>query len=707
MPNKKIKRPLSKTHPKLAKEAYGWDPSSITAGSGKKVRWKCKKGHIYQSGVRQRTSQVSNCPVCGNKKILPGFNDLKTTHPELAKEAFGWDPKTIGFGSGKKLEWKCVNNHLWITTPNRRSSKLVKCPTCSNKKILPGFNDLKTTHPELAKETSKTLANTVWAGYLKPIDWKCKFGHKWKATPYSRTKQKTNCPVCGNKKILPGFNDLKTTHPELAKEAFGWDPRTLTRGSHKRVKWKCKKGHTWETTPQSRGYNNSGCPYCVGHKIIEGETDLATKFPRIAKEAYGWDPKGVAPSSQKKYLWRCKKKHTFTMAVGNRTSQNQNCPICSGKKVLQGFNDLKTVNPELAKEAFGWDPRTLTRGSHKRVKWKCKKGHTYLATVQNRSTGSNCGICTNKILQKGFNDLKTKFPALAKQAYGWDPSKVKSGESIRVEWKCSKGHIWETTIVGRTFNDTGCPICINQKLLAGFNDLATTHPEIASEAYGWDPSKVLTGGNKKVYWKCKLGHIYNQMISSRTSSNQGCPFCSGRKVLKGFNDLKTKFPMVAQQAHGWDPTKYSYGSAQKLKWKCINNHKWNATISSRAQGGQGCPSCSITGFDPNKKGWLYLLQHPVWDLYQIGISNVLEDRLKKHNSLGWEVLDIRGPLEGDVAYHWEQSIIQALKGSGSKFNAESQVGKFTGYTESWSKSTFPVKSIKELMRLTEAFEEGK
>ena len=103
MPKKKAKLPLSKTHPKLAKEAYGWDPSSITAGSGKKVKWKCKQGHIYQSAVRQRTSQVSNCPVCGNKKILPGFNDLKTTHPELAKEAFGWDPKTIGFGSGKKL----------------------------------------------------------------------------------------------------------------------------------------------------------------------------------------------------------------------------------------------------------------------------------------------------------------------------------------------------------------------------------------------------------------------------------------------------------------------------------------------------------------------------------------------------------------------------------------------------------------------------
>jgi hypothetical protein len=32
-------------------------------------------------------------------------------------------------------------------------------------------------------------------------------------------------------------------------------------------------------------------------------------------------------------------------------------------------------------------------------------------------------------------------------------------------------------------------------------------------------------------------------------------------------------------------------------------------------------------------------------------------------------------------------------------------GKFDGYSEAWSKSTFEAKSIKELMRLTEEFEE--
>jgi hypothetical protein len=178
-------------------------------------------------------------------------------------------------------------------------------------------------------------------------------------------------------------------------------------------------------------------------------------------------------------------------------------------------------------------------------------------------------------------------------------------------------------------------------------------------------------------------------------------------VLSGFNDVATKFPEIASQAYGWDPKKFTYGSSKKQKWKCANGHTWSAVINSRTTAGQGCPSCSISGFDPNKKGWLYLLEHPVWNMYQIGISNVLEDRLKTHTRLGWEVIDIRGPLEGDVTYHWEQSIIKAIKESGAIFNAEKTIGKFTGYSESWSKSTFPVKSIKELMRIAEEIEERK
>jgi hypothetical protein len=46
-----------------------------------------------------------------------------------------------------------------------------------------------------------------------------------------------------------------------------------------------------------------------------------------------------------------------------------------------------------------------------------------------------------------------------------------------------------------------------------------------------------------------------------------------------------------------------------------------------------------------------------------------------------------------------------LRGRGVELGPIDIAGKFDGYSEAWSKSTFEVKSIKELMRLTEEFEE--
>lgn len=455
----------------------------------------------------------------------------------------------------------------------------------------------------------------------------------------------------------------------------------------------------------ARSYYESGCPFCIGHRIIKDETDLRTLFPEIAKEADGWDPSSVAPSSPKKLKWKCGLGHSYLMAVGNRTGQGQNCPVCAGKQALSGFNDLATTNPDVAAQAFEWDPTTVTAGSKKKRKWKCEFGHVWEAVVLNRARGSGCGVCGNRILEPGVNDLMSLFPEIAAQADGWNPEEKLSGSNERLIWKCGKGHSWESTIVNRTFNNTGCPICVNQQLLTGFNDLATVHPELASQAYGWDPSLVLSGSNQKKSWICPLGHVWESKIASRISQQTGCLVCGGRQVLAGFNDIQTSFPDLAEEAVGWDPTKFSHGSGEKVTWKCKEGHQWDAVISSRTTGGQGCPSCSVSGFDPNKEGWLYLLVHPEWHLHQIGISNVLDKRLKTHRNLGWVVIDTRGPLQGDITYEWEQSIIRTLKKSGAIFDAEKVAGKFTGYSESWRKDSFPSKRIIDLMELVRDFED--
>ncbi len=579
MPKKKAKLPISKTHPKLAKEADGWDPKTITKGSHQRVTWKCRFGHKWEAAVKTRALSGNNCPVCSGHIVVIGFNDLKSKYPKIAKQAHGWDPKTVTPMSGKRVSWKCKSGHI---TEVKVASKVIS---------------------------------------------------------------EGSCAVCSGHKVSVGFNDLKTTHPKLSKEADGWDPRKISKGHDKKLSWKCKYGHKWKANVYTRtGKMQVGCPVCYGRQVQTGYNDLKTLFPQIAKEADGWDPKLISAGNNNKFVWKCKKGHQWKMSPDQRTRRRSGCLVCSNNQLLIGYNDLATTHPGLAKQAVGWDAKTVTAGSGKSLLWKCKLGHQWKAAVDSRASANR-----------------------------------------------------------------NCPYCANKKVFIGFNDLGTKFPEIAKEANGWDPGKVISGSHKKLLWRCPLGHSYLANVSDRTGgSKSACPICAGKQVLAGFNDLKSKFPEISSQAHGWDPTKITSGSSKKLKWKCAEKHIWSSTVSDRTGPHKsGCPSCSKYGFNPSEDGYLYFIQHPTWKMLQIGITNTPDDRLNDHRKLGWDLLEIRGPMEGYLTQQWETAILRMLKAKGADLSNSKIAGKFDGYSEAWSKSTFPVKSIKKLMRLTEEFEETK
>ncbi len=591
MLTEKAKKAISVTHPELAKEASGWDPRLVTSGSKKVLKWQCRSNskHIWEVSPNSRTSKgITGCPFCSNQKILKGDNDLATTHSKIAREAYGWDPSTISAGSSRKMQWQCKTNkkHIWTLGVSDRTGKNTKCPFCSNQKILKGDNDLATTHPKLSKEAYGWDPNSIGAGSGRKLKWKCASNkeHIWETTPQARTgDRKTGCPYCSNRRVLVGENDISTTHPKLAREADGWDPTKVNGGSHKSLPWKCSKNpeHRWKTSPNLRTFKKTNCPFCVNLKILPGENDLATTHPLIAREAHGWDPTIVVAGSNKSFEWQCKK------------------------------------NPK---------------------------------------------------------------------------------------------HRWKNSIARRALMGAGCPYCINRAILKGENDLATTHPELAIEADGWDPTKVGGGSHVTLKWKCKvnINHRWSVKPNSRTSMKTGCPYCAGRKILKGDNDLATTHPDIAKEANGWDSTKVGAGSHQKRSWKCAmdSKHIWNAAPHARTGGSKtGCPKCAESGFNPGKKGYLYFLKHSQWKMLQIGISNVPNQRLAKHKKNGWELIEIRGPMDGQLTNDWETSILRMLKAKGADLSNSEIAGRFDGYSEAWSKSTFEVNSILELMRLTEEFEE--
>ena len=488
-------------------------------------------------------------------------------------------------------------------------------------------------------------------------------------------------------KPILGINDLQSQFPDIAAEAYGWVPTTVTKSSGQNKEWKCKEGHIYFSRVKDRTIRGSGCPFCSNNQVLAGFNDLQTKFPDIAAEAFGWDPSTVVAGTNQKKDWKCKEGHLYRSQVNSRTSAGNGCAVCSGQQVLAGFNDLQTKFPDIAADAYEWDPSIVMPGTDQKKDWKCKEGHIYSSTVSSRTTnGNGCVVCSGLQVLAGFNDLQTKFPDVAADAYEWDPSTVVPGTHQKKDWKCEKGHIYSSTVNSRTSQGCGCPFCSGRQVLTGFNDLKTKFPDIAAEAYGWDPSTVVTGTMQKKDWKCKEGHIYSSLVSSRSSNKRGCPVCSGNQVLAGFNDLQTKFPEIAAEAYGWNPTTIMPGTEKKKDWKCNKGHNYSSSVASRTGSGTGCPICAEHGFNPEKDAWFYLMQRP--GEQQLGISNVLTDRLRTHESNGWSLIEhTTVPSKGQKVLDTENAFKKWLK---------KEIGLIEGITENWSTTKMEVQSLAEL-----------
>ena len=119
-------------------------------------------------------------------------------------------------------------------------------------------NSLAEVHPELVSEWSeKNLPLTpddITFGSNKKVWWKGACGHEWQTSVKARSNGE-KCPICSGARVIAGINDLAMLEPLLVKQ---WSkknkikPTEVSIGSHKKVIWRCKKGHEWEAAVKSR-----------------------------------------------------------------------------------------------------------------------------------------------------------------------------------------------------------------------------------------------------------------------------------------------------------------------------------------------------------------------------------------------------------------------------------------------------------------------
>ena len=701
-------------HPEL-KERWDYEkndinPETLGPGSNTSVYWKCEKNHSFCSTVYcvAHSRSGMNCPVCRNFRVDEGTNDLTTTHPKLLEE---WDydkneinPNEVHAGMHKKVWWKCkAHGHSWQTEIQLRTIRGLGCPYCSNQKLLVGFNDVGTLHPEIyklwdySKNNGKTPADFTGVYSNKKIYLICQNGHPYK-TSISEYHRGRGCPVCSNKKVIMGVNDLATTHPDLAKE---WDlkkngeltPQQITHGSQKKVWWKCQNGHSWKAIVYSRAAG-TGCPECLKeyqtsltektftfylskyfsdlkenvHLKELGKRELDIYIPSlklaIEYDGHNWhkNPKsdlikdeicnengitiiriredGCIKYSSSAHFIDAPQSHGNILILKDTVNAlfrliNELFGL-SLQKIESVEPDITAINesfysyhksnslavkcPNILKE---WDydkngdlkPESISAGSSIKVWWKCEKGHSWNAVVSSRVRGNGCPYCSGKYVLSGFNDLASQYPSLIEE---WDydknrnlkPEELLSGANLKVWWKCKKGHRWEASISSRTRQKTKCPTCSGLIPDKGRNDLATLYPELVKE---WDydkngdlkPSDFLPGSEKVVWWICPKGHSYDTQIFIRAKVGCGCPICSNKRVLKGYNDLETLHPELAKE---WDYDKNdgllpsevggTGGSHKEIWWKCEKGHSWKTKLSTRIGLHSNCPQCAI---DRSKK----------------------------------------------------------------------------------------------------------
>ena len=158
---------------------------------------------------------------------------------------------------------------------------------------------------------------------------------------------------------------------------------------------------------RSVGNGTTGCPVCAGRKVVPGINDLASQYPEVATM---WSSKNKLPASEvatqsgKKAFFKCHncgqefeaRIHHVVDAVDNG---HTGCPVCAGRKVVPGINDLASQCPEAAAM---WSSKNKLSASEVAVKsskkafFKCRDcGQEFEAAIQNvvRSVGNGFTGC--------------------------------------------------------------------------------------------------------------------------------------------------------------------------------------------------------------------------------------------------------------------------------------------------------------------------
>jgi Probable Zinc-ribbon domain len=269
----------------------------------------------------------------------------------------------------------------------------------------------------------------------------------------------------------------------------------------------------------------TGCTIEQALGLIKRTDSLQSEYPDLATQ---WHPTknaplaadAVTPGSGQKVWWLCRRGHEWKAVINSR-ARGMGCPYCAGQRPTADRN-LATKYPELAEE-WDWEknpqkgPEDFTPRSSEKLWWVCKKGHSWQATICNRTRdyeGRGCPYCSNQKLGAD-NSLAQVRPDIAE---GWHleknapltPNNVVAGGHRKVWWICKHGHEWQAPIGRRVITGSGCPKCslqtsrieiaVYSELVALFDDIVWREKIAGHECDVYLPSHHIGVELDGAYW---------------------------------------------------------------------------------------------------------------------------------------------------------------------------------------------------------------
>lgn len=473
------------------------------------------------------------------------------------------------------------------------------------------------------------------SGSNKRVYWKCHVCGYKSDTPTSIQSHARamfpceKCAIKGRTNLRYGEEPITITNPKLLHE---WDykkngeegifPKDITNHDTKtQVHWVCKRGHHWRNSVSYRLHSTSGeCPIC--------QREMQTSFPEQVLYFYfnqriecinGYKLGNNShidifiPSKMIGIEYDGPKHKTHSQKIRDERKNE-----FAQKKGIKLYRVIQSERFDVNGESI----YVIYDNKYTYMDYAIEKLCTFIGIpyVAFNIKEKRSAIMESYLTREKDNSIAKLYPHLLTE---WDyeknghidPKCISYGSGLNLYWKCEKGHSWQAPPANR-IKGHGCPYCAGVKLLTGFNDLATLHPELLHE---WDykenaklcvtPDKITAGNNKqKVYWICKnnVGHKWQATVANRVGGT-GCPFCAEeqRKITKRKTYIKKNGSFAENNPEilkdwfyerndilGINPNDIPNRYSKRLWWKCHKcNHIWSTTPDSRV-GGSGCPKCS-------------------------------------------------------------------------------------------------------------------